>query len=522
METGVPCSNCTDYEKTCVIRRRKNQRQDATPSEDEDLGVANGSTNRDDTHSDMTPIQQTAIQSNTDLSSSGVSDIQHGTFLGTAWTDQTVLPDYFDLGINPSPAFTDFSHLTDLDDIFTFTANSLQPGRMQNEFSLPDGSSSWRFQAIDLPTEQSVYLQSQGCFDIPPEPVLYEMMLSYFRWIHPHLPILVEDRFWARWSGETFQMGDHSLLLLRAMLFACMSQVDNQVISKLGFASKREARQAFYQRAKLLFEFGTETDPLTLSRACLLMTYQSPRYTRLRVNTSWLKQAIHYARIARADSHRRFQNSDPDRAMVLKRIWWGVLFRDCILSLGTRRSPQINHEPESLWHREPESLVQEDFTSELGNSPVHSTEAQLRIIQLVGAMCRLVPCLASTAMILYTVEGIDDRLEMIDKTKAPILTRCIQRSLESLQTWHDETIPEFPFPVSLDMENTPEAVCLYANMLFIYHAAATFALNANLILLHEFFPASRSLINTEDCAKALQNGITDVSQRSQELLQVGE
>ena len=49
------------------------------------------------------------------------------------------------------------------------------------------------------------------------------MMQLYFRMVHPNLPIVAEDEFWSLWHGDDFHLGQYSLLLLRAMIFAATS-----------------------------------------------------------------------------------------------------------------------------------------------------------------------------------------------------------------------------------------------------------------------------------------------------------
>ena len=67
------------------------------------------------------------------------------------------------------------------------------------------------------------YLRVEGCFELLPPHVLKPMMRMYFRMVHPNLPIVAEDQFWALWNGDEFRVGDFSYLLLRAMVFAATS-----------------------------------------------------------------------------------------------------------------------------------------------------------------------------------------------------------------------------------------------------------------------------------------------------------
>lgn len=112
------------------------------------------------------------------------------------------------------------------------------------------------------------YLRGEGCFDLPPATVLRQMMHMYFRMNHPNLPIVAEDQFWALWSGDEYRVGEYSYLLLRAMIFAATSvsavlranvlytdsraqYTEPEVLSTIGFVSKREARNTHYRQAKV-------------------------------------------------------------------------------------------------------------------------------------------------------------------------------------------------------------------------------------------------------------------------------
>lgn len=266
-------------------------------------------------------------------------------------------------------------------------------------------------------------------------------------------------------------------------------------------------------KLQLLFDFEVERDPVANAQACLLLSYNAPNYNLLRLNTYWITNAIRFARIVRADSYYRVK--DPVRSKLLKRLWWGVIFRDRILSLGLRRTIQVSLH--SDWDTDKHILSAEDFQQELGNSPVHDAETQLRIFEMVGTTCRLMQCLSHTSRILYDHERLDDRLEFASRALSAVVTD-IQRALESLRFWHDQAIRTFPFPISLD--DAHETICVYANMMFSYHASAVFGLNTYLVLLREVFPAAKSLFNLEEAREAMELANNDVSRRTQELVQV--
>lgn len=250
------------------------------------------------------------------------------------------------------------------------------------------------------------------------------------------------------------------------------------------------------------------------AQACLLLSYNAPNYNIMRLNTYWVTCAMRFATIARADSYYRIR--DPIRSRLLKRLWWGVIFRDRILSLGLRRKLQVQMESDWI-DTDKHILVAEDFQNELGQSPVHDTETQLRVVEVLGSTCRLVQCLSRACDILYRHEHLDDRVDSISKS-LPATVAGIQRCLESLRSWHDHAIRLFPFPISLD--DAHETICVYANMMFSYHAAAVFGLNTYLILIREILPAAKNLFSLEEAHEALQIANNDVARRTQELVQV--
>jgi hypothetical protein len=173
--------------------------------------------------------------------------------------------------VDASSASIDFSHLTEIDDIFTFTGNAYLPAMptpahgpgsghghghghghafplpptypTQHLLPSPDGLALNAAPHVPpptptpMPTPSTVqipglnprdqeYLRVEGCFELLPPHVLKPMMHMYFRMVHPNLPIVPEDHFWALWQGDDFRVGDYSFLLLRAMIFAatCVSQ----------------------------------------------------------------------------------------------------------------------------------------------------------------------------------------------------------------------------------------------------------------------------------------------------------
>lgn len=203
---------------------------------------------------------------------------------------------------------------------------------------------------------------------------------------------------------------------------------------------------------------------------------------------------------------------------MLKRLWWGVVFRDGILSLGLRRTLHVKLDP--TWEavhgrlREEYVLHAADFDSELGVSPVHSLKTQLHLVELASVTCRLMHSLSTALDTMYHHEGLEERMEAVS-TSLVLSINNIHRAIGELQNWHEGAIQIFPSPVSLDDAETHESVMIYANVLFIFQSLALFALHTNLIFIHELVTASRSLLDKdtiEEAVEALEDANGDIMQ----------
>lgn len=151
-----------------------------------------------------------------------------------------------------------FEHLNELEDIFAFTGATLAPEppvhlqtaygqQVPNLVSQASPSNMYYDRVMNLSSTENFglsqadeeFLRSQGCFQLPPPQVFREMMLLYFRIVHPNLPIVVEDEFWSLWATGSFSLGACSLLVVRAMVFTTCS-VSRYHVGKMQHSSDEE------------------------------------------------------------------------------------------------------------------------------------------------------------------------------------------------------------------------------------------------------------------------------------------
>lgn len=251
---GPPCTNCQDdgTAHLCKLHVRKSRRASsmATGSSDQLSGsrTAHGSSAAPK-HSTLSPFSPgghrrppvydpQSVQSSQDaLSPTGHS---------TSFTDASMLT--HDMLNSHLPLLeADFSDFAGLDSIFNVDSNLTMEG--QGMWAFDSGSSaqlsinvgppatSWtaasgspQIQHRPIPEDQDHvdenFLESQGCFTLPESKALCRLMMSYFRYVHPNLPVINEADFWRLWppmSEDNFSIGSFSILVLQAMCFTAAS-----------------------------------------------------------------------------------------------------------------------------------------------------------------------------------------------------------------------------------------------------------------------------------------------------------
>ncbi|KAL4782339.1 hypothetical protein BJX76DRAFT_359048 [Aspergillus varians] len=168
-------------------------------------------------------------------------------------------------------------------------------------------------------------LTEEGAFTLPSNPVQHELIATFMEFGHVWTPII--DPAWLTGTKPSF-------LLLQA-IFVAASRITTQP-NEYGLTSD------FYRRAKLLFCFGFERDPLiSITSAVLLHWYNPVGPETLSTDTSgfWLRTAETIA--FQIGLHKEPSAKDHQRALR-RRIWWTLVLRDCSISAAVGRPRTIN------------------------------------------------------------------------------------------------------------------------------------------------------------------------------------
>ncbi|KAJ5939500.1 C6 transcription factor [Penicillium verhagenii] len=208
-----------------------------------------------------------------------------------------------------------------------------------------------------LQIEDLNFLIRKGAFDVPQAELGQEILKSYIRHVHPHMPFLDLDLFSnAIFNGNinsiaastAFQDGIEddgqeaiSLLLFQAVMFAGAFFVDLKYLYAAGFLSRRSALETLFQRARALHDFDCEEDDLAIMQSLLLMTYWYENPDRNKDGRHWINVCVSlaykvglYPDASDETAEGRFKNL----------LWWSMFTRDRLIALPLQEAPLIKNE----------------------------------------------------------------------------------------------------------------------------------------------------------------------------------
>jgi hypothetical protein len=127
-------------------------------------------------------------------------------------------------------------------------------------------------------------------------------------------------------------------------MFTAIAYANMGALTTAGYATRREARKAFFGRVKLLYDFEYEIDRITVVQTLLHMTFWNEEPGTNKDTRIWLTAAVAIARSVGLHSYLRYSSVDLQTQMLWKRIWWSCFTRDRLMALDSRRAPTIQRE----------------------------------------------------------------------------------------------------------------------------------------------------------------------------------
>ncbi|KAL2846367.1 hypothetical protein BJY01DRAFT_263335 [Aspergillus pseudoustus] len=305
--------------------------------------------------------------------------------------------------------------------------------------------------------EDLAFLSAKGCFSVPDTQALHEFVRNYFLYVHPTFPVINEAEFWVSYTRSSIEYSKIPLFVLQALLFASCPYATLSTIQACGFSTKSEARNAFYKRAKILFDFHGEDKPLTQAQGAVLLSHHASA-AEPQAGTDWLARAI--------QSALTLGNSPgPDLwvdAISKKRLWWSIVLRDRCLSLALHRRTQVPVIDPSLGI---DGLDEDDFADEILNSCVYDSPTKRVLVKVLKEHYELALALSDMMPLVYSSHGI--RVLSVSKEAFDITLVKIRRVEATLDQWLSSTkLPALMSPTA------NESIPVFVKLVYMYYYSA--------------------------------------------------
>lgn len=217
----------------------------------------------------------------------------------------------------------------------------------------------------ELDPDSLEFLATKGVFNVPDSDLRTELLESYVCSVHTFMPIINLREFTEAVSscGST---GTVSLLLFQAVMFAGLASLRPGAVRKTGHETIKQARRTYFAKVRLLYDFDTEPEDITVLQSLLLMSNWYDRWDDRKHTWYWTGQALSLAQSM--GLHRELQGTGVDNRTyhLRRRLWWSLYIRDRLIALGLRRPMRIRDDESNV-----PMLTAKDFES--GTSGIMSS-----------------------------------------------------------------------------------------------------------------------------------------------------
>ncbi|KAI1371674.1 hypothetical protein F4677DRAFT_434809 [Hypoxylon crocopeplum] len=195
------------------------------------------------------------------------------------------------------------------------------------------------------------YLKAKGALERPSAEVSDSMVNAFIERFYPSYSIVDLNGF-----KESFKTGTLPWILLHAVCFIGSTFCDLSAIHRAGFKGRWHARRQFYDKAKLLFDIGYETNKIVLLQTVIMLSFWGPQMKSYWNPCSWIGFGV---TIAESLGIHRISTStymDTKRRSLLKRLFWVLAVRDAYCATLLGRPCRLN-----IAQCDTESLSLSDF-----------------------------------------------------------------------------------------------------------------------------------------------------------------
>lgn len=224
-------------------------------------------------------------------------------------------------------------------------------------------------------------LHNKHALEYPDSTLYDELMQTFVDVVFPMYPIVNRDEFIAQYQGRQLPW-----ILLQSACFAAATHCPVTVLSRAGFAGRRQARFLFYRKAKALFDTGYESNKIVILQSITLLSMWGGNPTNYWNFYSWISTAVTIAE--GIGLHRSISGAmEPRDRSLLRRIWWVLVIRDAFCSSLVGRPLRINMEMSDA-----EMLALDDFEQDVASLQVaqHQLAQTFAYYQIQAAKLSLI------------------------------------------------------------------------------------------------------------------------------------
>lgn len=204
---------------------------------------------------------------------------------------------------------------------------------------------------------------------------------------------------------------------------------------------------------QLLFDFESESSPIAIAQAALLLSSWIPNsgHSRSYTGSTWLGVAIQQAKLAEAHRYASVvpphwsgsqQSALLKHQNSLKRLWWCIIMYDRVLAVCSRRPIQVTRAHFDLDSSRHEPLGYTDLADEIERSRVYNPGTRKSLVEIFELHTKLAVALTD---LLVVVWPLDDAPRW-EKRFGDEEMRKIEHCKTQMMSWYREASARFPMP----------------------------------------------------------------------------
>ncbi|KIW42284.1 uncharacterized protein PV06_05847 [Exophiala oligosperma] len=269
------------------------------------------------------------------------------------------------------------------------------------------------------------YLHSKGALTAPTTECLDALIQVFIEKFYPLCSIVDRSEFVRQHHSRSLPW-----ILLQSACLIGATYSDASILKKAGFKSRQAARRFFYDKAKVLYDVGYETNSVVLLQSIVMLTYWGPDLKGYWNPCSWVGVAVTIAESLGIHRSAGYSTLHKDKGL-LRRLWWMIAVRDAYCGTLLGRPFRVN-----MSHSDGPMLTFDDFGPEdrpttTTNNPDSDDQATLYMHYQIQ--------LAKLSLILRRI--VNTRFNVgLDSTTPQALRDLLgqwRHELPAVMTWSD-------------------------------------------------------------------------------------